>query len=443
MNQSHKIRLWVLLLFLPFTLSMPALAMMKSATGSSSETEERFKSPTTIRCYPPTLVTFRHEDEVIKSVANGTYGEAQVKRTLIKFQKAAECFFPPNKIRVYTTNDTSGRGYDFVMVDPSRQRIIFLEAKSTLLQTLFKKTKTFSNEVLYAQVGGGPEIGHNATDEITKGLEGLLRSKTHKNMDQLSRRWCADYVDNITLVSSSSAKGVATPPVESTGFLQKLINVERYKFMRVAALTIVSTEENAGPTPTTTYFVIVGDGDSEISKKVDPSAEDRIVNAGLTSFLLDKQEVPLGEAQQYMRHLYETLQGYRYPIEFIDYTGPLTMVCAGSVAPIDTSSFSSSGGVKSIEAAPSDLAPTRGRKRKSRSGDDQEEDGKAVQKTLETSHVEEEEETVDAIQFSIQDNAKELGIVGQNPSSVMDLRPGMVVISGITPMDTSSSSSSS
>lgn len=313
------IRFLTLLLFYPLS----AFAMEK---------EEYFQSPDRISCQLPSLVVFHHEDNH-PNLDKGNYGEQQLKRTFIKFAAII------GDMDVYKNNDKSDNGYDFVLVDHGKKLITFLEAKSsdfnTMLQRRPSEKPTKKKQQEYKELLLNPG-NQTSREKIKTQLQNLLGDK---KVDQLSRRWCYNISSKEVKLDYSSKKD----SIEDSSLfdLKNLIENKHYNFMRLASFTIVNSKDEKGDADnvpifaTTTYYLIIQDGDPRKEDKKTPASEvkkrDIIVNGGL-GFLWDNQELGLPKAKDYLNQIYDALFKYHYPIRIID-TLPSTPVRSMPLSP--------------------------------------------------------------------------------------------------------------
>lgn len=303
--RSHKMKLRFLALLLFYPLSSFATISEKEPAS------EYFKSPDRISCQRPSLVVFNHEDNY-QSLNKGTYGETQLKRTIIKFASIR------GNMDLYKNDNESNQGYDFVLVDHGNQLITFLEAKSSDLNTMLGRRPSTPNQEKYGDLLLSPE--KQASRDIIKAqLQSHLEIK-RKDCDQLSRKWCYKSFAKAVKLDYSSKKDFTkhSPSLNFKAFIEELIEEQQYKFMRLASLTIVDNKEktNNSPITTPTYYAIIQDADSKISAS-DIEKKDRIVNASL-EFLKDDQEFSLPQAKVYLRQIYDALFSHKYPIQIID-----------------------------------------------------------------------------------------------------------------------------
>jgi hypothetical protein len=269
------------------------------------------------------MATFYHDDNPFR-IENGVTGE---KRAVSIFKKyALKC---DNKVDYYTTLNSKGNGYDFVMVDHAAKYVMILEAKSTFLQ------KAMASNSLVLTCSTDNPLGDPNFDKVKRYVASAVkRMLQEKIKDQLSRQWCDASKDlGIDMSNSKFTR------VHYKNYLECFADLASsglgYKYFRVASITF--GKENDIILPVTTYYCIVEDSDISISAAAaaDDFARHGVVNAGMSfDYFWAKNELSTEEAIRYLNErVFCETQSIQFPAKWICVSSPTGRMSTSSPAP--------------------------------------------------------------------------------------------------------------
>ena len=249
-------------------------------------------NPEEINCLLPIMKkTEAHKD--LKNLSKGTYGEECLKEILDYIAQTNEQFSLFEK-----TRSSSDNGFDYIAVDEKNKIVIFCEAKSGVIETLFNSNieKSSHNGILKKNFKLSKEILERIRYRTQQ------RMLRNKEIRTFSRRWCDEQINKF-------------PQSKDKRSISEYIRND-YKFVRLLSLTLGKSEYQTGELcKTATYFSIVRDGNGEkISSFSDEKSKDCYIN-GKIILLRSERELEEKAAKNYLRSLFNPLQDQNVDIE--------------------------------------------------------------------------------------------------------------------------------
>lgn len=124
LKNTFKLKEILKIISLSFILAFSGIDSLNAMEEEEAGRPKFFKSPSTISCTHPLMVSFHHE-ETLETAQTGGYGERIAKRIFLKY-----ALFKGRGVDCFKTGDPSGNGFDFFMVDSESKVVLLLEAKS-------------------------------------------------------------------------------------------------------------------------------------------------------------------------------------------------------------------------------------------------------------------------------------------------------------------------